>query len=378
MHKRSVLFIVHGLWRGGAETQLVDLVNRLPAERFHKSIFSYRQGDDLKDDVRTDEVTLFKATKKSRLDLGVAREIARIIDEQQIDIVHCTMRNAMLFGYLGIRLAKRKPGLIVAVHSTKNANLMLDFADRLVYRFILRRCARVWFVSSRQADLWTGKMPFLSPKAVTIHNGVDHEVFDAARSEPDGRKLRESLGIANDDKVICSIAGFRRVKLHSVLIDALKKLRDSGNRCHLLLAGSGPLEQEIRSQVRKLDLDDIVRFLGNLHDVRPVLAASDCMVLVSEAETLSMAMLEAMAMEVPVITTTVGGASEAIDDRVNGFLIPPNDVDKLVDTINNVLENGVRRNAIGKAARATVTSRFTVSKMTNDSAESLLAIPMPS
>ncbi len=375
MDKRNVLFVVHGLWRGGAETQLVELVNRLPADRFRKSIFSYREGDDLKDDVRTEEVSLFKAKKKSRLDLGVAREIARIIDEQKIDIVHCTMRNAMLFGYFGIRLAKRRPGLIVAVHSTKNANRTLDLADRMVYRFVLRRCTRVWFVSDRQADLWTGKMPFLASKAVTIHNGVDHQVFDASQCEAEGRDLRASLGIGRDENVICSVAGFRPVKLHSVLIDALGKIVASGRRCHLLLAGSGALEQELRTQVQDLGLESVVHFLGNLPDVRPVLAASDCMSLVSEAETLSMAMLEAMAMGVPVITTIVGGASEAIENQVNGFLIPPNDVNTLADTLRYVLADDDRRTAIGKAAREAVIRGFTVSKMTDDSAESLLATP---
>jgi len=374
MARLKVLFVIHGLWRGGAEKQLVDLVNRLPAEQFEKFIFSYRHGDNLKDDVNTGEVKLFNVSKKGRLDLSVGKEIGRIIDEHEIDVVHCTMRNAMLFGYIGIRYSKRVPKLIAAVHSTKNVNWIVDVVNLLVYRPILKRCSRVWFVSTTQANLWVRKMRFLASKAVTIHNGIDLDEFEPKHSQIDGQVLRGSLGIREDEKVLCCIAGFRPVKLHSVLIDALSRVTAEGYSCRLLLAGTGALERALRDQVGALNLDDRVEFLGVLPDVRPVLAASDCMLLVSEAETLSMAMLEAMAMEVPVITTSVGGASEAIDDGVSGMLVRPRDVDQLAGIIKKILDDDEHRLAIGKAAREVVVSNFNVGKMTADCVESLLDV----
>ena len=374
MAKTRVLFVVHGLWRAGAETQLVDLVNRLPTEKFEKYILSYRRGDNLKDDVNAGEVKLFQLRKKGRLDFGVGKKIGRIIDEYKIDVVHCTMRNAMLFGYMGIRFSTRKPKLIAAVQSTTNVGLMQDAADVLIYRLILRKCARVWFVSTSQADRWIQKMPFLAPKAITIHNGIDLDEFEPTRFLSDGQALRASLGFREDEKILCCIARFQPVKLHSVLIDAFSRIREAGNSCRLLLVGTGPLEQSLRDQVSALNLDGSVEFLGLLSDVRPVLAASDCMLLVSAAETFSMAMLEAMAMQVPVITTSVGGASEAIDDGVSGFLVRPRDVDELAGKIKETLDHDERRLAMGKAARAVVVKNFNVGKMTDDSADSLLAI----
>jgi len=351
----------------------VDLVNRLPAERFEKFIVSYRAGDNLEDDVNTDEVRLFKFQKKGRLDRGLGKNIGRIIDEHKIDIVHCTMRNAMLFGYMGIRLSKRKPKLIAAVHSTENVNFRLDVAERLIYRPILRKCAQVWFVSTRQADRWVRKMPFLASKSVVIHNGIDLEEFEPSRFQSDGQELRSSLGIRADEAVLCCVAGFRPVKLHSVLIDAFSRITDQGYTCRLLLVGSGAMEPALRDQVSSLNLDGRVEFLGMLSDVRAVLAASDCMLLASAAETFSMAMLEAMAMAVPVITTSVGGASEAIDDGITGFLVRPRDVDQLAGRMKEILDDDKRRLAMGKAARAVVAKNFTVRKMTDDSIGSLLA-----
>jgi len=374
MARQRVLFIVHGLLRGGAETQLVKLVNSLPAGKFRKYVFSYRLGDDLNEDIDSSEVEVFIHHRKGRLDLGVGREISRIIDEKKIDIVHCTMRNALLYGYLGIRFSKRKPKLVAAVHSTKDHKPLVGLMTLLVYRPLLKRCSQVWFVSTNQADLWIRKMPFLAGKAVTIHNGIDLQEFDPGRFHGEGQALRESLGIRESDRVLCCIAGFRPIKLHSILIDAFSRVTAQGYSCRLLLAGTGVLEQSLREQVAGLMLEDKVNFLGMLADVRPVLAAADCMLLVSEAETLSMAMLEAMAMEVPVITTSVGGASEAIDDGITGLLVPPREIDQLVDKIKQLLDDDVRRSAIGAAARAVVENDFNVAKMTGDSADSLLAV----
>jgi len=217
-------------------------------------------------------------------------------------------------------------------------------------------------------------MPFLASKAVTIHNGIDLDEFEPSRFQNDGQALRASLGIPEDEPVLCCIAGFRPVKLHSVLIDAFSRIRAKGHSCRLLLAGTGALEQALRDQVRALGLDDGgVEFLGVLSDVRAVLAASDCMLLVSAAETFSMAMLEAMAMEVPVITTSVGGAAEAIDNGVSGFLVRPHDVSELTEKMAELLNDDARRQEMGKRARKAVVEHFSAAKMIELSANSLLA-----
>ncbi len=371
MSRCRILFVVPQLFRAGAETQLVVLVNRLSAETFDKHLLSYRAGDDLKDDINAEEVTLHLMQRESRLDFDVVRGIGRLIDELEIDVVHCTLQNALLYGYLGIRSAKRKPRLVVSIHSTRNANRFLDFADYLVYRPLMKRCDRIWFVSSGQADLWARKMPFVANKAVTIHNGVDLERFDPDSFTRAAQEFRESLGISPGEPVLCSIAGLRPEKLHSVLVDAIAEVRDGGVECRLLLAGAGPLEHELKAQVRRLGLDHAVNFLGPLPDVRTVLAASQCKVLVSAAETFSMAMLEAMAMKTPVITTTVGGAREAIDDGLTGFLVDPGDAMALARKIRTALGDTEQLERIGNAARRTVEQRFSVDKMVAQSAADL-------
>jgi len=369
--KRRVLFLVPLLRRAGAETQLVDLVNRLPSDEFEKHLLSYRSGDDLKSDIDP-SVTFHELERKARLDFGVGKQIGRIIDELEIDVVHCTLQNAVLYGYMGLRFSERMPKLIASIHTTKNASVKLDFADHLVYRPILKRCDQIWFVSTNQAKLWSRKMPFVADKTVTIHNGIDPNHFDPDRFETAGKELRAQLGIAGEDQVLCCIAGFRPEKMHSVLLDAFARVRSDGRRCQLLLAGAGPTEDAVRDQVRALSLEDSVRFLGSLADVRGVLAASDCKVLVSSAETFSIAMLEAMAMQVPVIMTSVGGAEEAIEEGVTGMLIRPGNADELAQRMENVLSDDDWRLQMGKNARQRVLEKFTADKMIAKSARHLV------
>jgi len=370
--KRRILFLVPILHRAGAETQLVVLVNRLPVDRFEKHILSYQPGDDLKSDIDTSDVVTHQLHRRGRLDPNVGREIGRIIDEFAIDIVHCTLQNALLFGYMGRCFSKRKPKLIASIHTTKNANIKLDIADQLVYRPLLKRCEQIWFVSTNQAKLWARKMPFVANRAITIHNGIDLDEFDPSRFQSEGRVLRETLGISENEMVLCCIAGFRAEKMHAVLIDAFARVRAGGRSCRLLLAGTGSLERALRDQVRALNLTESVEFLGSLPDVRSVLAASDSKILVSAAETFSMAMLEAMAMQVPVISTSVGGAAEAIDDGITGLLLKPGNAVELADKIEFILNNEVRRLQMGKMARQVVAEKFSVEQMVAKSAEQLV------
>jgi glycosyltransferase involved in cell wall biosynthesis len=214
-------------------------------------------------------------------------------------------------------------------------------------------------------------MPFVARKAVTIHNGVDVDWFDPGGFTQAAQAFRESLGISPGEPVLCSIAAFRPEKLHMTLLKAIAEVRNQGVNCRLLLAGAGPLEQELRDQTAALGLDDAVDFLGSLPDVRTVLAASQCKLLVSAAETFSMAMLEAMAMKTPVITTTVGGAREAIDDRTTGFLVDPGDAAALARTIVAALDDSERLEQMGEAARRTVEQRFSVETMVARSQEHL-------
>ena len=130
------------------------------------------------------------------------------------------------------------------------------------------------------------------------------------------------------------------------------------------LAGDGERRARIEALVRRQRLDDRVRFLGNVSDIRPVIAASDATVLASTAvETFSMAMLESMAMGVPMIAPDIGGLAEAIVHRETGLLFPVGDVGELTSCMRMFVDKSLDVMAIGRAAEQQVSRRFTVDQM---------------
>jgi len=374
MAKRRTLFIVPSLRRAGAENQVVQLVNGLPDDVFEKHLLSYLPGDELLANLDTDQVAYHRVRRKAKIDLSLARKIGKTIDEEKIDIVHCTLENALLYGLLGARNAVRKPRFICAIHTTRQPSWKNDVAYALIYKHMLKRCAQVWFMCEFQALHWTDRAPFLRERQRIIYNGIRAEDFVLVDHIDSGIALRKKLAVPGEAKVICSVAGLRHEKRHDVLLMSFKELCEKSELdCYLLLAGSGPMENKLRTTVNQLGLESRVIFLGEVSDVRPLLAMSDCKVLASTAETFSMAMLEAMAMQVPVICTRVGGAPEAIRDRESGILISPGDVKELANGLSWILSDDSRRSQVGAAARRSVTRNFTYTRMVEQSHSCLIA-----
>lgn len=153
-------------------------------------------------------------------------------------------------------------------------------------------------------------------------------------------------------QVIC-VARFRSQKNHVTLIDAIAKVRERVPNVRLILVGDGDQRGALVSQVRRLDLGDHVEFLGSAADVWPLLAEARVFALASTYEPLGIAVLEAMAAGLPVVTTAVGGLPEIVRSGETGFLVPPGDSDQLAARIQVLLTDDALADRMGKAARRT-------------------------
>lgn len=357
------LFVLPSLKRAGAETQLVNLVSNLDLSRFEPHVFSFEQNLDQLGVLQKAGIPHHHHLRQSKYDFGYARALADLIDKQEFDVVHCSLQFALLAGWLAKRQSIRKPPLVAAIHTTINRSIKEELQDRLLYRWLLQGCASIIFVCEAQRLHWIKKYPALEPLSSTIYNGIDHERFRRTDEiEQDGASLRAKLGITTDDIVITAVAGFRTEKRHDLLISAFEKLPAN---THLLLAGEGPTRTETESRVHRLGLNTRVHFLGNVTDIRPVLAASSTTVLASTAvETFSMAVLESMSMEVPVIVPDLSGLPEAIEKNKTGFVYPTGDLGELTRTLQRMIALSVsERTAMGQAARQRLLDNFTEIQM---------------
>jgi len=368
--KNRILFIVPTLCRAGAETQLIDLVNSLDSRDFEKTLVVFERNIDQLDRLDEQNIAFHHYIRAHKYDFSMARKIARLIDENNIDVIHCTLQKSLLVGWLAVRFARTKPKLVIAIHTTVNVAWKPEFFDQVLYRWLVGLCGRVIFVCQAQAEYWKAKYPSsLRNKAAVIYNGVDLDYFHRQPFLGQGRELRREQSVAAGAAVITCIAGFRREKGHRYLIEAFARLEGDS---YLLLAGDGPLRTEMEKFAKQKNVDDRVRFLGEVKDVRPLLAATDVFVLASTAvETFSMAMLESMAMEVPTIVTDIGGLREAVVPGETGELLAPAAPEQLADALQRYIGDRQLLRKMGEIARERVQERFSKDAMTHATAEIL-------
>ncbi len=151
-----------------------------------------------------------------------------------------------------------------------------------------------------------------------------------------------------------------------ILVQAMARLRDQGAAVGLRLVGDGPDRPSLERQVRELDLAEQVRFEGavNQDRVRALLAEADCFVLASFAEGIPIVLMEAMAMEIPCVTTRITGIPELIRDGIDGLLVAASDHAGLAEAIARLAADSELRRGLGQAGRRRVLDAYDLRRNT--------------
>jgi glycosyltransferase involved in cell wall biosynthesis len=359
----TCLVVVPSLIRAGAETQAIDLANGLAASGHTIHLCSFEPQLDQRGRI-SDAVQFHHVRRDWKYDLSLIDRLAQVIDQKRIDVVQGVLQFATLIAWLAAKRSHTKPPVVAAVHTTINRGMKEELQDRLLYSRMLKRLPAVVFVCEHQRRHWIGKYPDLRPTSTVVHNGVDPNRFLRDNFTESATKLRARLGIPEQAFVFAAIAAFRPEKGHRILIDAFA--HTSGDS-FLVFAGDGDLRQKMESYATEAGLKDRTRFLGNIPDTRPLVAASNATVLASTAvETFSMAMLESMAMRVPMIAPRIGGLPEAIDDRETGLLFPIGDSLALTRCMKFVLHKPSEAERMGRSAERKVTECFSLVQMVHE------------
>ena len=190
-------------------------------------------------------------------------------------------------------------------------------------------------------------------KIHVVHCGVDRQFLE---SEP--------TPIPTAPRVVC-IGRLAHAKGQSLLVEAAARLKQEGLEFEIVLAGSGPMHQEIEALVTKYDVADRVRLLGWVSNarVREELIASRAMVLPSFAEGLPVAIMEAFAMGRPVVATRVAGIPELVEDNATGWLIEAGELDSLVNALRDLFTSHPDRLAkMGRRGRVRVRERHNIDR----------------
>ncbi|HEY6962932.1 MAG TPA: glycosyltransferase [Gaiellaceae bacterium] len=184
--------------------------------------------------------------------------------------------------------------------------------------------------------------------ARTIFNAVEPSDVDASATAA----VRSEL--AGDGELVVTVGRYVPEKDHALLLDAVALLAPRRPRLRVAIVGVGPLEADLRARTRALALDAVVTITGERRDAATITAAADAFVLSSSSEGLPIALLEAMAASVPVVTTAVGGVGDAVRDGETGLLVRHGDAAALAAAIESVLDDRALASRLAANARVFV------------------------
>jgi glycosyltransferase involved in cell wall biosynthesis len=368
-----VIFVTGSLPHGGAERQSIAVMNRL-AERGHDCHAVYVRNDPSQlDRIRLREGGTVRCLNATRyLDMRALADFAAHISGIKPSAVVAANPYALMYSSLALRLSRVRAPLVVTFHTTRLFGAK-EHAKMIIDRLFFWSADRLVFVCEKQRRYWL-RRGVLSRKNEVIYNGVDTDYFSDTSNSEERRELRQGLGFSDADYVIGISAVLRPEKNHVQLVDAVAALRSLGVPARVLMIGDGPMRGAVERRRSELKVDAEVRITGFQREVRSYISVCDVMVLCSFAvETFSLAALEAMAMEKPVIHADLGGASEMIFPGRNGFLFPVGDTRTLVDKLAILADRTVSAR-MGRAAREVVETRFSEKTMVDRYEQALLEL----
>jgi len=359
-----IAHIIYRLDVGGLENGLVNLVNRIPPERYRHAIICLTGHSDFRSRITRPDVQVYSLDKPPGNSVRTQVKLWRLIRELDPDIVHT--RN---LAALECTVAAAIGGIPVRVHGEHGRDVD-DLDGTNVGRQRLRRLFKPFVhhyiaVSRDLSRYLQGKVGVPARRIAQIYNGVDTQVFRPARGA--GDRLSELRAGRDDVFVIGTVGRMQAVKDPLNLVRAflmlLQMLPEERTRLRLAMAGDGPLREEALALLASAGATDCAWLPGNRSDVPAFMRGCDLFVLPSLGEGISNTVLEAMASGLPVIATRVGGNPELVEAGTTGQLVPPADPQALAEAMRGYVLDRTLAQRHGAAARETAERRFGIDVM---------------
>lgn len=333
MVKPSPPLIVHLIYRldfGGLETLLVDMINRMPADKYRHAIICLTDYSAFAKKITQPGVEIYSLYKQPGLAFGTHLKLWKLLRRLKPAILHTYNLAAVEYAF-----AATLAGVPVRIHAEhgrdagdpQGKNRKHNLLRKLMVPFIDR-----FIPVSADLQQWLKNVVGIpDAKNTLIHNGVDTEIFS-----PDKNLLASTNHpFARDCFFIGTVGRIQDVKNHSGLIDAfiLLQKRLPTAKIRLAIVGDGPLLPALKKKVASAGLEEFVWLPGSRTDIAETIRDFDVFVLPSIAEGTPVTILEAMASGLPVIATRVGGIPEVVRHNETGILVPPADTHALANAM---------------------------------------------
>jgi len=349
---RSVMLVVDGLGLSGKSKALVDLAVGLDHSRYIPCIVCFRTEDSpLIEVLREQRIPLVEMPIRERLSFTNLWRMIQLMRKLRPDIVHCYNPRAMLYGgiaarLLGIRAVLGSLSAFACLVPDRHYEFLpqrlatASRRNRLRNRLIGLLVRRLAVVSQRLGEQFCAFNGIASSRLSLVPYGVP-------TGEPQGsparassrRQLREELGLQPDDIVVGSIGRLVDEKDYPTQFRGFAQAVRAEPRLMMILIGDGPLRQELQILVASLGVTQRVRFLGYRSDVSRLFHAIDLFVLASKFEPFGVAILEAKANGVPILSSAVNEIPEILSQGKSGRLFEPSNADSFAQALLGLVQD---------------------------------------
>lgn len=290
------------------------------------------------------------------------KELEKIFKDNDYKIVHSHINTLSVFP---LYAAKRAgvPIRIAHSHSTSNKKEWKKNLLKNILKPFSKVFATHYFACTEHAGRWLfGNKTFDEGKVLVVNNGIDLDKY--IYNEKIRKEKRKELGLKDSDLVIGHVGRFMKQKNHDFIIDIFNELYKQNNNYKLMLIGQGPLEEEIKSKVKKLNLDKSVLFLGQKTDANNYYQAMDLFLFPSLYEGLGMVAIEAQTSGLPCIVSTEVPQIAKVSNKIE-FIDLLDSKEKWIKTIDKAIKDTDRNVDIEKIREAGYDIKNEVMKLEN-------------
>ena len=360
MDKINLLQIISTAEVGGGEQHLLYIADKLNKNKYNLFFACPHEGE-FASDLRNKGYSPLVLKMRSKFSFSVITQIKKFMQENKIQVVHTHGMRMGFYGGIAARLAC-VPAIVYTVHIstydypvTKGIKWFYLFLDNLTLRF----SDRIICVSDSLASELRKRIPQAQDKISVINNGIDLNRFSLSQ---DTASLAKELNLGLRP-IIGAIGRLVDYKGPAYLLEATKELLNLYPDITCIFVGDGPLRASLENLAAKLGIFQHCRFLGNRKDIPQILSILDVLVLPSLSEGKPLILLEAMAMQKPIVATSIAGVTELITDGKNGLLVEPKNPFLLAGAIKQILDDPQRGKKLAEQGRATVEQYYTVEQM---------------
>lgn len=294
--------------------------------------------------------------RKSRYPQAIVSLRALIADHRPAILQVNSSRDSWI-GAVTVRLVRPRPRLLRMRHIS--APLNRNWMTRLLYR---RLFDMVVVTGGDKTKRELVERDGLAPDRVAAFPiGLDVNYFRPAAPEQD---LRHEFGLPKGHLLVGLISYLRSYKGHEYFIEAAGMLAGRRRDVTFVIVGEGPEEAAIRARIEQLGLSERIRMLGFREDLLNVFRSFDLFAIPSvEGDTIPQVLMQALAIGLPVVSTTVGSIPDVVIDGETGFVVPPRDAAALADRIARLLDDGELRSRMGVQGRSMVERSYSLERM---------------